>query len=60
MADFLNFLMLICASVGATVFGILAAYGILRIAFSLMRRHAHPGMIKPASVKAPVQPAQVL
>ena len=29
--------MLICASVGSILFGILAAYGILRVGFGLMR-----------------------
>jgi ABC-type glycerol-3-phosphate transport system permease component len=38
MADVLNLVMLICASVGSLAFGVLAAYGILRVAFSLMRR----------------------
>jgi hypothetical protein len=59
MADLLNFLMLICASVGAMVFGILAAYGILRTAFSMMRRHAHPGMAKAAPLKASTRAAQI-
>ena len=37
MADLLNLLMLICASVGSLAFGVLAAYGIFRAAFALMR-----------------------
>jgi hypothetical protein len=37
MADLLNLAMLICASVGSMAFGILAAYGILRAGFALMR-----------------------
>lgn len=37
MADFLNLILLICASVGAMAFGILAAYAILRTGFALMR-----------------------
>ena len=37
MTDLLNFAMLVCASVGSMVFGILAAYGILRVGFALMR-----------------------
>jgi len=37
MTDLMNFVMLICASVGSMVFGILAAYGILRAGFALMR-----------------------
>ena len=43
MADFLNLVLLICASVGAMAFGILAAYGILRTGFALMRpRESRP------------------
>jgi hypothetical protein len=37
MADFLNLVMLICASVGSLALGILAAYGILRAGFALMK-----------------------
>jgi hypothetical protein len=37
VADWLNFAMLICASVASMAFGILAAYGILRVGFALMR-----------------------
>ena len=37
MTDLFNFAMLICASVGSMVFGILAAYGVLRAGFALMR-----------------------
>jgi hypothetical protein len=37
MADLLNLVMLICASVGSMVFGILAAYVILRVGFALIR-----------------------
>jgi hypothetical protein len=37
VADLLNLAMLICASVASMVFGILAAYGILRVGFALMR-----------------------
>lgn len=37
MADVLNLAMLIAASVGSLAFGILAAYGTLRVAFALMR-----------------------
>jgi hypothetical protein len=43
MANILNFAMLICASVGAMAFGILAAYWILRAGFAIIRpkqRHA--------------------
>jgi hypothetical protein len=37
MADWLNLAMLVCAALGAMAFGILAAYGILRITFSVLR-----------------------
>jgi hypothetical protein len=37
MADLVSLAMLICASVGSMAFGILAAYGILRAGFALMR-----------------------
>jgi hypothetical protein len=37
MADILNLAMLICASLGAMAFGILAAYAILRATFAFMR-----------------------
>lgn len=37
MADLLNLMMLICAAVGSMAFGILAAYGVLRAGFALMR-----------------------
>jgi hypothetical protein len=37
MADLLNLVMLICASIGSLAFSILAAYGILRMGFALMK-----------------------
>ena len=40
MTDLLNFAMLVCASVGSMLFGILAAYGIFRAGFALMRPRA--------------------
>jgi len=42
MADLLNLVMLICASAGAVVFSILAAYGILRVGFAMMRPARRP------------------
>jgi hypothetical protein len=42
MADLLNLAMLISASVGSMAFGILAAYGILRAGFALMRPRQRP------------------
>jgi hypothetical protein len=38
--------MLICASVGAMAFGILAAYAILRAGFALMRPKPWPSAVK--------------
>jgi hypothetical protein len=46
MADLLNLAMLICVSVGSLAFGILAAYGILRVAFALMRPQMRPAAIQ--------------
>jgi hypothetical protein len=46
MADMLNLAMLICASVGSLAFGILAAYGILRIGFALMRPQPRQVVVK--------------
>lgn len=37
MTDLFNLVMLICASIAALAFGVFAAYGILRVAFALMR-----------------------
>lgn len=37
MADALNLGMLVCATVGSMAFGVLAAYGIFRVGFALMR-----------------------
>ncbi len=46
MTDLLNLAMLFCASVGSMAFGILAAYGILRIGFSLIRPSQHEVKVK--------------
>jgi hypothetical protein len=40
MQDAMNLLMLVCASVAAMAFGVLAAYGICRAAFAVLRIHA--------------------
>jgi hypothetical protein len=55
MADLLNLAMLVCASVGSMAFGVLAAYGILRVGFALMRPQAQR-----AAVKARAEVARVL
>lgn len=49
MADLLNLVMLICASLASLAFGIFAAYGILRVAFACMRP-------RPSAAKVPVKP----
>ncbi len=46
MADVLNLVMLIAASIGAMAFGILAAYGILRVGFALMRPREQRVVVK--------------
>jgi hypothetical protein len=40
MQDALNLVMLICAAVAALAFGVLAAYGICRVAFAALKMHA--------------------
>jgi hypothetical protein len=55
MSDLLNFAMLICASLGSTAFGILAAYWILRAGFALMR----PRSTQPAVIKVRAEVARV-
>jgi hypothetical protein len=42
MTDLLNFGMLVGASVGSMALGVLAAYGIFRIGFALMRPRRKP------------------
>ncbi len=37
MTDLLNLTMLICAAVGSMAFGVLAAYGIFRVGFAMLR-----------------------
>ena len=55
MADVLNLVLLISASVGSLAFGILAAYGTLRVAFALMRPQQ-----RRVAVKAQQEVARVL
>jgi hypothetical protein len=47
MDNLMNLAMLFCASVGSMAFGILAAYGILRAGFALMRPQRRPMAVKP-------------
>jgi hypothetical protein len=46
MADVLNLSMLICATLGAMAFGILAAYAVLRMVFAVMRPRKTPAPVK--------------
>ncbi len=55
MANILDLVMLICASVGAMAFGVLTAYAILRVGFALMRRPQR----RQATVKAQPEAARV-
>jgi hypothetical protein len=47
MANLLDLAMLICASLGAMAFGILAAFFILRAGFVLMRPQRQQTAVKP-------------
>lgn len=47
MQDAMNLLMLVCASVAAMAFGVLAAYGLCRMAFSILRIHARSVAAQP-------------
>jgi uncharacterized protein (DUF2062 family) len=55
MSDLLNLAMLICASVGSMAFGVLAAYGIFRVGFAMMRPRRQP-----VAVKRQAEPATIL
>lgn len=51
MQDAMNMLMLVCASLAAMAFGVLAAYGICRMAFSIFRLHARSVAAEVARIK---------
>lgn len=55
MSDLLNLVMLVCATVGSMAFGVLAAYGVFRVGFAMMRPRRQP-----VSVKAQAEPATTL
>lgn len=42
MTDVVNLVMLIAASIGSIALGVLAAYGMLRAGFALMRQQRKP------------------
>jgi hypothetical protein len=54
MTDFINLVMLVCAAIGSMAFGVLAAYGIFKFGFALMR----PRPVATVAVKP--QPEAVL
>lgn len=54
MTDSLNLAMLICASIAALVFGVFAAYGVLRIGFVLMRPKSRAAAVKHSAEMAQV------
>jgi hypothetical protein len=56
MQDAVNSLMLVCAALASLAFGVLAAYGLCRVAFAKLFRHAGPIA---APVGQPPMPAQV-
>jgi hypothetical protein len=54
MTDLVNFVMLIAASIGSLAFGVLAAYGLLRAGFSLMRPQRQGIVVKAQAREARV------
>lgn len=56
MTDLLNLAMLVCATVGSMAFGVLAAYGIFRVGFAMMRPQRRPA----ATVKPEPETAGIL
>ena len=46
MSDALNLGMLVCATIGSMAFGVLAAYGIFRVGFAMMRPRSRPVPVK--------------
>jgi hypothetical protein len=54
MADLLNLVMLVAVSAGSLAFGVLAAYGVFRMFFALMRPQESPAVVKPQPEAAQV------
>jgi ABC-type glycerol-3-phosphate transport system permease component len=52
MQDMMSLLMLICASLAALAFGVLAAYMLCRMAFGTLRIHARSVATQTAALKA--------
>jgi hypothetical protein len=57
MQEFMNLLMLVCASVASMVFGVLAAYAIFKGGFGLMRWHTRQSA--PAAAEPGTEVAQL-
>jgi hypothetical protein len=53
MADAFNLVMLVCAAMGSMAFGVLAAYGIFRVGFALMRPRTAQVRLKVRTQLAP-------
>ncbi|MGH9588565.1 MAG: hypothetical protein ACRD3F_16595 [Acidobacteriaceae bacterium] len=56
MQDAINLLMLFCASVAAMALGVLAAYGICRAGFAMLRIHARSVALERAGIQRPSKP----
>jgi hypothetical protein len=54
MADLLNVVMLVGASAGSLAFGVLAAYGIFRAGFAMIRPQSRDAAVKARSEVAEV------
>ena len=53
MADLLNLTMLVCAAIGSMAFGVLSAYAIFRVGFSMMRPRRSVESVKIRTQLAP-------
>jgi hypothetical protein len=53
MDDLLNFATLVCAGAGSMAFGVLAAYGVFRAGFALMRPRVRLSAVKVRTELAP-------
>lgn len=56
MQDAMNLLMLVCASLAAMAFGVLAAYGICRAGFTILGIHARSVALQRAGVQRSTKP----
>jgi hypothetical protein len=58
MQDFINLIMLVCASLASMCLGVFVAYGLFKGGFAVMRWHTRQNA--PAPVKASTEVARVL